>query len=143
MKFPGRNQRGPGPYEGVAHGREIKVDNSRDGYEDDGNVAWPEGIEEASRQWPRANADDFERTGKRTYTDRATGVEYVQVSGAPVLGIGTEATRFISVFFVDETVGRLIFLKRADVEERMFVHHGAVTSRQVTMGEPIPGEAIY
>jgi hypothetical protein len=33
-------------------------------------------IKYAERNWPRVQPDDFERTGRRRYVERATGVEY-------------------------------------------------------------------
>ena len=93
MQFPGRNQRGPDPYAGIARGEQIKPDGDRHGVVDDGNVAWPERVAEARRSWPQADPSDFERLGKRTYRDKATGLELVAVRGAPLLAIGQEQTR--------------------------------------------------
>jgi hypothetical protein len=36
-------------------GRQLTVDTTREGVIDDGNVAWPERITEARRQWPQAS----------------------------------------------------------------------------------------
>jgi hypothetical protein len=97
VKFPGRSQQADS--DGVSWGREVTADNPRAGHIDDGSVAWPERILEAERQWPRANAQDFERIGK-LYRDKASGLEYKRVSGAPLLSIGTPATDGISCFIV-------------------------------------------
>lgn len=113
----------------VAWGRKITPDGSRAGVVDDGNVAWPERVAEAARQWPQAQPEDFDKVGKRLWRDKATGVEYREQHGAPLLGIGTEAVRFISVFFVLD--GRLTFLARADIHQGTFVHHGQVTAQKL------------
>lgn len=129
MKFPGRGQRDD-PYESVSWGGEVKADTSRAGVVDDGNIGWPERIREAERQWPRARAQDFERTSKRIYVDRATGAEFKSVSGAPLLSIGTPANDGISCFFVDGG-GRLVFLLPSTFPEARTVHHGSVVGREV------------
>ena len=113
----------------VSFGRKITPDTSRSGVVDDGNLAWPERVAEAARQWPQARPEDFDKVGKRLWRDKATGIEYREQHGAPLLSIGIDAVRFISVFFVLE--GRLTFLARADVPEGVFVHHGSVTARQL------------
>jgi hypothetical protein len=115
-------------YQGV-FGTQIRPDNSRAGVVDDGSVAWEERIFEARRQWPEATPDDFEKVGKRLWRDRATGIEYRQAHGAPLQAIGTDATRFVSCFLVLD--GKLIFLRRNDVPEGTFVHHGEVVGRQL------------
>ena len=63
------------------------------------------------------------------WRDRATGLEYRQTHGCPLLGVGTDSVRFVSAFFVLDD--RLVFLERADIPEATFVHHGEVTARQL------------
>ena len=59
-----------------------------------GWLAHPERIRDARRQWPEANADDFERLdGKRAWRDKATGVVFRQASGCPLLAVGTDSVR--------------------------------------------------
>ena len=65
----------------------------------------------------------------RRWRDRASGLEYRQADGCPLLAIGTDAVRFITSFFV--LGGRLHFLERADIPEGTFVNHGAVVSREL------------
>jgi hypothetical protein len=119
-------------YPGVI-GMEIKADNSRDGVVDDGNVSWPERVTQARRQWTQASPEDFEKIGKRVWRDRASGIQYRQASGAPLLDIGTDAVRFISVFFVLD--GKLVFLERADIPTGTVVHHGPVRGGVVVDGQ--------
>ena len=76
---------------GGAWGREVKADDRRVGVIDDGNVAWEERVVEAPRQWPQGSPADFELVGKRRWRDRASGIEYRQAHGAPLLSIGTDA----------------------------------------------------
>lgn len=118
---------------GGAWGREIKADDTRQGVIDDGNVAWEERVVEARRQWPQASAADFERLGERRWRDRASGIVYSQAHGAPLLGVGTDANRFISVFFVEG--GKLMFLERADVDPGVFVHHGEFYGAEIVHGQ--------
>ena len=103
------------PPDGGRLGQELAVDDSRAGHIDDWLLAWPERVVEAERQWTRANPADFQKTGKRTYVDRATGVAFKQVHGTPLLSIGTPANDGISCFLVDG--GRLVFLRRADLPQ--------------------------
>jgi hypothetical protein len=70
-------------YYGGVIGMELKQDTSRDGFVDDGNIAWPERIVEARRQWTQARSEDFERVGRSRWRDRATGVEHRAADGAP------------------------------------------------------------
>ena len=74
-------------------GMELKADTTRDGFIDDGNIAWPERIVEARRQWTQARAEEFEKVGRRRWRDRASGVEYREEDGSPLLSIGTDAVR--------------------------------------------------
>ena len=136
MQFPGRNQRGPDPYAGIARGEQIKPDGDRHGVVDDGNVAWPERVAEARRSWPQADPSDFERLGKRTYRDKATGLELVAVRGAPLLAIGQEQTRGATCFFVE--AGRIVVLRRPDFEEPLLGATGTVRGQQVTRSTPGP-----
>ncbi len=117
---------------GGAWGQEIKADDTRQGVIDDGNVAWEERVVEARRQWPQGSASDFERVGKRRWRDMASGIVYRQAHGAPLLSVGTDANRFISVFFVES--GKLVFLERADIDPGVFVHHGQYYGAQVIDG---------
>jgi hypothetical protein len=134
--FPGRNQRGEDPYANVARGEQVSADMSRSGVVDDGSVAWEERIVEARRSWPQANPADFERVGKRTYIDKATGVEYVTARGAVMLNIGGEQNRGINCFFV--AGGRLIFLRRPEFEAPLHGPVGHVHAQQVTPATPGP-----
>jgi hypothetical protein len=65
-------------------------------------------------------------TGKRTYVDRATGVEYAHVHGSPLLSLG-ETPNTVSVFFVDGG-GKLVFLKRAEIPDASYVRHGEISA---------------
>jgi hypothetical protein len=113
-------------------GQEVKTDDSRIGFVDDGNLAWPERITEARRQWPQASLADFEFLGKRLWRDRATGIEYREARGAPLLSIGTDANRLITTFFISQ--GRLVFMERTDVPAATVIHHGPVRGGQVIDG---------
>jgi hypothetical protein len=63
------------------------------------------------------------------WRDKATGVEYHQEPGAPLLGVGTDSVRFVSCFLV---VGdKLVFLARADIDQGIYVHHGEVVAREL------------
>jgi len=86
-------------------------------------------VVEARRQWTEARPEDFEKVGKYVWRDKATGIEYREEAGSPLLSIGTEAARFISAFFVLD--GRLVFLARADVPQGTFIHHGEIIEREV------------
>ena len=112
-----------------AWGMELRANTTRDGFVDDGNIAWPERIVEARRQWPEAPVEDFEKVGKRLWRDRASGVEYKEEGGAPMCAVGTDSTRFVSCFLV--VGGRLIFLARSHVEQGTFVRHGEVVAREL------------
>ena len=136
MKFPGRSQRGPDPYRGSIVSGQISADESRHGVVDDGNVAWPERIAEARRSWTEARAEDFERTAKRRYIDRATGRAYKAVTGAPLLSVGSEANRGISTFFVAN--GNLTFLQPCDLPEELHGPTGHVYAYEV---KPTPVDA--
>ena len=48
--------------------------------------ATADSVRYAERIWPQGKVGDFERTGKRRFTDRATGTEYALVHGDPLLG---------------------------------------------------------
>ena len=50
----------------------------------DGLDVNPETLDDARQSWPEASAADFERTGRRMWRDRATGVEYRRVRGCPL-----------------------------------------------------------
>ena len=118
-------------YPGVI-GMQIEADTTREGVIDDGNVAWPDRIFEARRQWPEARLEDFEKVGKRLWRDKASGVEYRQAHGAPLLDIGTDATRFISCFII--VGGSLVFLERSDIPQGRVLHHGEFYGAQVING---------
>jgi hypothetical protein len=115
VKFPGRGQRDADPYEGVAWGGQLQTDNPRSGIIDDGNYAFPERIVEARRQWPEADAGDFEKVGWSTWRDTQSGIEYRALPGAPLLDIGSHATQNVACFIVSD--GRLVVLRRADILE--------------------------
>jgi hypothetical protein len=100
MKFPGRSQREAVHYDGSWGAQLEAEDTSRAGVVDDGLVAWPERIVEAERQWFHARAEDFEQIGRRRFRDRATGIEFVQPHGSPLLSIGAPASDGVSVFIV-------------------------------------------
>jgi hypothetical protein len=119
-------------YAGVI-GMELKQDNTRAGFVDDGCLAWPERIVEARRQWPQANPEDFEKVGKYRWRDKATGTEFRQASGAPLLSVGSDAVRDIVCFFVTEP-GRLIFLER-DIAPGLTVVHGEFYAAEVVNGQ--------
>lgn len=132
MKFPSGRKLIEQSY-GGAWGREVKADDDGSGRlatVDDGNTATPQRIQQAARQWPQARPEDFEQVGKRLYRDKASGVEYASVGGAVLLGIGSEAVRNISTFFVSG--GRLTFLRRADIDPVLTVYHGEVIGREIT-----------
>jgi hypothetical protein len=123
-------------YAGVI-GYEVTADTSREGYVDDGNIAWPERIAQARVQWPQADVADFERIGRRRWRDRASGMEYREEPGAPLLSIGTDATRNISLFFICD--GKLTFLSRADLPEGIVVHHGEYFGAEIVNGRIVKG----
>lgn len=129
MNFPGRNQRRDDSYGGVSRGMEITADAPRAGIIDDGLIAFPERIVEARRQWPQAQASDFEQIGKRLYRDKGTGAEYRHEPGCPLLGVGSPGSAGLACFFISG--GRMIFLRRADVPEGSTVWHGPVIAREV------------
>ena len=119
-------------YQGVI-GTELKADTTREGVIDDGNVAWPERVFEARRQWTQARPEDFVQVGKRLWRDKATGIEFRQAHGAPLLSIGSDAVRNISAFFILD--GRLIFLERADLQDGLFVHTGQFYGGEIVGGK--------
>jgi hypothetical protein len=114
-------------------GEEITQDRSRDGYVDDGLIAFPERVVEARRQWMELPAEDFEHIKKRTWRDRASQVEYVEARGCPLLAAGTDSTRNVIGFFI--AGGRLHFLERADAVEGVTLWHGPVRGGQVIDGQ--------
>jgi len=143
VKLPGRRQLEAAgePVRGV-RGEQVYAASDRHGVVDDGNTAWPERVAEASRSWPQARPEDFERVGKRGYKDRATGVEYLAVRGAPLLSVATEETRGITAFMVEGQ--RLVFLRRPDYEAPLTRPTGYVHSQQVSPATPGPeGPRIY
>ena len=115
-----------------AWGKQITddVDNSRIAEVNDGNTATREQIHQAAAQWPQANPSDFEHTGKRMYVDRASGVEYRRVHGAPLLSVGSDANRGITCFFVANE--ELVFLQPAAYDPALTTWHGPVVGMQVT-----------
>ena len=66
-------------------------------------------IRYAARLWPQVQPEDFDRTGKRRYVERATGIEFDVCHGNPLLGDDPEAADY---FFVEDD--SLWFLRRAD-----------------------------
>lgn len=143
MRFPGRKELAANDrYAHVARGGQVTAGTNRHGTVDDGCIAWPERIIEARRSWPQANPDDFEKVGRRTYVDKATGVEYVAVRGAVMLMVGGEQTRGINCFLIEDT--RLVFLRRPEFEEPLLGPMGRVHSQVVSVGNPGPeGARIY
>ena len=117
---------------GGAWGQQLKPENQRAGVEDDGNVAWEERIVEARRQWMEVPSDAFERIGRFRWRDLASGLEFREAHGAPLLAIGQESTRGISAFFIRG--GKLTFLERADLPEETTVRHGPVRGGQIVDG---------
>jgi len=67
--------------------------------------------------------------GRRRWRDRASGAVYRQADGCPLLSVGTDAVRDVTVFFVSD--GKLVFLEPADRPPGTFVHHGEVIGREV------------
>jgi len=144
MRFPGRNQRPAGePYAGV-YGGQVRVDSSRQGRVDDGNIAYDERVAQARRSWPEARREDFEQIDQRgrRFRDKASGVTYARARGAPLLAAGEESTRFISCFFVGSD-GYLVFLQPADIDEAIHGPVSYVTGGQVMTGPPAQGQVIY
>lgn len=81
------------------------------------------------RHWPRGRREDFERTGRRDWTDTTTGIGYREVGGCgPLLSPEIEA---VDLWFISE--GRLILLRRGDrpAPGARTVCHGPIVSRQV------------
>jgi len=99
------------------------------GSPDEPRVVVSSQVTSARRQWTEVPAEDFERVGRRRWRDRASGVEYRQAGGCPLLGVGTDSVRNISCFLVADD--KLVFLARADIPEGTYVHHGEVTARQL------------
>jgi hypothetical protein len=89
---------------------------------------------EARRQWMEVPCEDFERVGPAAL---ARPGERGRVPrgrrGTFAGGVGQEATRDVSCFFIEG--GKLIFLRRADVPEGTVVHHGPVRGGQVVDGQ--------
>jgi hypothetical protein len=114
-----------------AWGKQVtdNADSSRIATVDDGNGATAERIHQAAAKWPQANPEDFERTGPRSYVDRASGVAYKRVHGAPLLSVGSDANRGITCFLVANE--QLVFLQPADYDGRLRIHHGEVVGMQV------------
>ena len=106
------------------------ADRSRIATVGDGNTATAGQIHQAAAQWPQASAEDFEHTGKRTYVDRASGVAYKRVHGAPLLSVGSDANRGITCFFVANE--ELVFLQPAAYDPALTTWHGPVVGMQVT-----------
>ena len=78
----------------------------------DGLDVNPETLDAARQSWPEASAADFERTGRRMWRDRATGVEYRRVRGCPLARLGSPVGSPVAVFYFSD--GRFYFLARAD-----------------------------
>jgi hypothetical protein len=116
---------------GGVRGEELTQDDSRSGFVDDGNIAWPERIVEARRQWPELPAADFEKEGRR-WVDKASGVQYRAASGAPLLSVGSDAVRNIIGFL--QAGGKLVFLERIDVPDVTTIYHGPIRGGVVENG---------
>jgi hypothetical protein len=141
MKFP--SMRGVVSYGSGVYGGKIDASNPRAGVVDDGNIAWPERVLEARRMWPQADAADFEPLDPRgrRWRDKASGVEYIQPGGAPLLSPGQESTRFISCFFVNSD-GYLVFLQRADIEQTIYGPTSSVHIHNLGPAGPVPEGGI-
>ena len=89
--------------------------------------------------FPQANADEFEHDGK-IWRDRATGVEYVPVPGAP-LASGHPKDLHIAAFIIVD--GRLVFLRRRDDDgvERS-VHIGTATTTMIPGKTPLDESVV-
>ena len=129
LHFPGGKEL-PNAANG-AWGKQVTddADSSRIATVVDGNTATAQRIHQAAAQWPQANPEDFEHTGKRMYVDRASGVAYKRVHGAPLLSVGSDANRGITCFLVQGE--ELVFLQRADFNGALTVYHGEVIGMQV------------
>ena len=142
MRFPGRRELAENdPYTGAVVGGQISADTSRNGVVDEGNIAWPERIEQARRSWARASLEDFEPldTRGRYWRDRVTGREYKALAGAPLLSVAQEATCGVSAFLVWGQ--RLVFLRPADVPEALYGPEGHVYGGQVRR-TPVDADAL-
>ena len=135
MNFPGRSQRGPDPY--PVHGGSVDTNNPRSGVEDDGNIAWPERVAEAVRLWPQADAANFEALDPkgRRWRDKASGVEYRALSGAPLLA-SQEASRGASRFIV--AGNRIFVLRPASYDEELRGPVSYVYGQQLSASTPGP-----
>ena len=111
LHFPGGKEL-PNAANG-AWGKQITddADSSRIATVVDGNTATRGQIHQAAAQWPQGRSEDFEPVGKRMYVDRASGVSYKRVHGAPLLSVGSDANRGIVCFFIQGE--ELVFLQRA------------------------------
>ena len=141
--FPGRKQLDANdPYSAIAAGRQVRLDTSREGVVDDGNIAFEERVLEARRQWPEARAEDFEQIDRRgrLFRDRGSGLEYRRVHGSPLLDLYSPANAAISCFFVAN--GQLVFLKPADHKDATTVYVGHVVGYQVP-GTPVVNTGLY
>ena len=138
LPFAGRSQRPPDP-----HGQRVEADMSRSGTLDTGSNAWPERLLEARRAWPEARSEDFEQVDRRgrLFRDRATNTVYRRLSGAPILDIGSEATRGVSCFFVRG--GEIIVLRPSDFPVELRGPSGGVYSQQLTAATPGPELRIH
>ena len=136
MNFPGRSQRGPDPY-----GRQVTAGEDRHGTIDTGDNAWPERVALARKCWPQADRRDFERTGKRHYTDKATGVEYVAVRGCVMLDPSAEQYRGITAFLIED--GRIVCLRRPEFEAPLLGPEGRIRAQVITLQTPGPETGIH
>jgi hypothetical protein len=84
-------------------------------------------IKYAARTWTQVQPEDFERTGRRRYVERATGIEYDLVHGNPMLGDDPELA---DVFFAEDDA--LWFLRRADRSEVRSRVMGTMGAMRVT-----------
>jgi hypothetical protein len=97
-------------------------------YDDDGLYATQERVQLARETWPEGHAEDYDQIGRRRYRDRATGDDFIQVRGCPLLAIGLNENA-VSVWFVVE--GRFVFLRRADAETATSVRLGTAADGSV------------
>jgi hypothetical protein len=138
MRLPGRRQLdGRDPYANV-HGGQLETDSGRHGTIDDGSNATEPRLELARRTWPEGKVEDFEKVGRRTYRDKASGALYESLRGAPMLCVGQEETRGVSCWFVSG--GRITVLRPAGLGEPLVGPTSRVYARNLGPAAPQPSE---
>ncbi len=88
--------------------------------------ATDDAIRYASRIWPRVRPEDFDRTGRRRYVERATGIAFDLCHGNPLLA---DDAAVADVFFAED--GSLWFLRRADRPEARSQYMGSMGGARV------------